>query len=173
MEEIGSTNLENFIDKNKSLLKSDVAVVSDIILSENQPALTYALRGALNMEIELEGQKNDLHSGQFGGAIYNPIQGLCELISKFHFKNGIISLPGFYDDVKIISLKEKSYMKEFGESDDKILYDSGAEFSWGESGYSNYERTTIRPSLSICGITGGYQGTGIKSVIPSESICKN
>ncbi|HKR04878.1 MAG TPA: dipeptidase [Bacteroidia bacterium] len=172
-EEIGSINLKEFIQKNKELLNADVAVVSDMkILSPEQPAITYGLRGALNFEVELTGQKKDLHSGTFGGAIYNPLQALCGMLASLHDENTRINIPGFYDDVNFPSAKERTYAKEFGTTNKSILQDAGTDYAWGEKGFSLYERTTMLPSLSICGISGGYSGEGVKSIIPNKAQVK-
>jgi len=172
-EEIGSENLLRFLDTNSSLLRSDVAVVSDMrILSPVQPAITYSLRGMLSVELEVKGQDHDLHSGNFGGAVCNPLEALCQIISKLHNRNGKITIPGFYDNVLRRGYIERDYMQSRGPSDNAILCDAGAEYPCGESGYSLYERISIRPSLSINGITGGYQGEGPKAIIHSKASAK-
>lgn len=172
-EEIGSPNLKPFLTKNAGKLAADAAVMSDTrMLGPKQPALTYSLRGGLGMEIEMTGPRQDLHSGTFGGAVHNPLQALCEIVARLHDKNGRIAIPGFYDRVRTLDPRERSYMATVGPPDAKILADAGAETSWGEKGFSLYERTTVRPSLSICGITGGYQGEGSKAVIPARASAK-
>jgi acetylornithine deacetylase/succinyl-diaminopimelate desuccinylase-like protein len=172
-EETGSENLFSFIDKHPALLRADTAVVSDMrIPSPGQPAITYALRGMLSMEIKLRGQQQDVHSGNFGGAIHNPIQALCEMLSRLHDTNGRIAIPGLYDTVTERSIDERNYMKATGPSNKKVLQDAGATTGWGERGYSLYERISTRPSLSINGITGGYQEAGSKAIIPSTASAK-
>jgi acetylornithine deacetylase/succinyl-diaminopimelate desuccinylase-like protein len=172
-EEIGSPNLKPFIEGNRRLLTADAAVMSDTrMLAADQPALTYALRGGLSFELEVIGQKSDLHSGNFGGAVHNPLQALCEIISKLHDSDRRIAIPGFYDRVRRWGDTERDFMAANGPSDQQILRDAKAKRAWGEHGYSLYELTTIRPSLSITGITGGYQGVGVKAVIPSRATAK-
>lgn len=169
-EEIGSPNLKSFLENNRRRMACDVAVISDMrILGPNRPALTYALRGALNLEIEVTGPKQDLHSGTFGGAVHNPIQALCEIIARLHDRNGRIAIPGFYHRVRRWSDEERAFMKRMGYPDARILKNACADRGWGERGFSLYERTTIRPALSVTGFTGGYQGPGNKSVIPTRA----
>lgn len=172
-EEIGSPNLKTFLTANAEKLAADAAVMSDTrMLGPKQPALTYSLRGGLGMEIEVTGPRQDLHSGTFGGAVHNPLQALCEMVARLHDKDGRIAIPGFYDRVRALDPRERAYMATVGPSDAKILADASTERSWGEKGFSLYERTTVRPSLSICGITGGYQGEGTKAVIPARATAK-
>ncbi len=172
-EEIGSPGLKEMIQQSPQWLKADVCVVSDMsIPSPEQPAITYSLRGMLSLELEVRGQKQDLHSGTFGGAVYNPLQALCGIIASLHDKNGKIAIPRFYDHVKEKSREEKAYMHVNGRSDGDILRDAGADCGWGESGYSIYERIAARPSLSVNGIKSGYQGEGPKAIIPSLASAK-
>lgn len=172
-EEIGSPNLRPFVERYRNILAADVAVLSDMpIPGPERPAITYAMRGALGLELEVAGPKRDLHSGNFGGAVHNPLQALCEIIANLHDSEGRVKIPGFYDRVKQITKKERAYMACVGPTDGQILSDAQAERGWGERDYTLYERSTIRPSLTINGITGGYQGAGGKSIIPARAIAK-
>ena len=148
-------------------------MISDIaIVSAKQPAITYAMRGALAFELELTGLKQDLHSGVYGGAIPNPLHALSGMLAALHDKHGRVSIPGFYDAVKQWDQAERAYMKKVGSTDQQILQRSGAIRAAGEPGFTLYESTTIRPSLSINGIIGGYQGKGTKAVIPTKATAK-
>jgi acetylornithine deacetylase/succinyl-diaminopimelate desuccinylase-like protein len=172
-EEIGSPNLASFLGANRSTLEAECAVVSDMqIPSPNRPAITYALRGALSVELDARGPKRELHSGVYGGAVYNPLQGLCEIIARLHDRHGRIAIPGFYDQVRQWDSRERAYMAEVGPSDARMLDDAGATRAWGESGFSLYERTTIRPAITVSGIVGGYQGAGVKAAIPARAVAK-
>ena len=172
-EEIGSKNLIAFLSKNDKAIASDVAVISDMrMLAPDRPALTYAMRGALSLELEIRGQEVDLHSGNFGGAVHNPLHALNEIIASLHERNGRVAIPGFYDSVEEITESERDYLKRTGPSDEEILRDAQATRGWGEQGFSLYERTTTRPSLTINGIAGGYQGAGGKGIIPSRALAK-
>jgi acetylornithine deacetylase/succinyl-diaminopimelate desuccinylase-like protein len=172
-EEIGSPNLPKFLERNRHRLGADVAVISDMsIIAPGRPAITYALRGALSVEIEVTGPEQDLHSGTFGGAVHNPLQVLAELIAALHESNGRIAIPGFYNRVRLWSDDERNYMASVGPTDPKLLRDAKASSGWGEFDYTAYERTTIRPALTVNGIVGGYQGEGAKAVIPRRAVAK-
>lgn len=172
-EEIGSPNLTGFIEQNRRLLRAHLVVMSDTrMLGPNRPSLTYSVRGQLGLEIEVHGPRHDLHSGNFGGAVHNPLQALCEIIAQLHDKNRRVAIPGFYDRVRRLSEMERGYMQRNGPRDRQILWDAETEKGWGELGYSLYERVTVRPSLTINGISGGYQGVGGKAVIPSRALAK-
>jgi acetylornithine deacetylase/succinyl-diaminopimelate desuccinylase-like protein len=172
-EEIGSPNLSPLIARHRDALAADVAVVSDMrILGPNEPALTYALRGALSLEVEVSGPGQDLHSGTFGGAVHNPLQALCELVSDLHDAGGRVAIPGFYRRVRPASDEERAYLAQKGPTDEQLLRHAQAAEGWGESGYTLYERTALRPALTINGLRGGYQGPGGKAVIPARAAAK-
>ena len=172
-EEIGSPHLMGFIRRNRRALAADVAVISDSpMLGINRPSLTYSVRGQLGLELELRGPGRDLHSGNFGGAVHDPLQALCELVAQLHDRNGRVTIPGFYSRVRRCSETERGYMRRNGPTDEQILRDAETETGWGEHGYSLYERVAVRPSLTINGISGGYEGTGGKGVIPSRALAK-
>jgi len=172
-EEIGSPNLFPFLQRQKERFAADIAVMSDTrMLAPDQPALTYALRGGLSLELEVSGPRHDLHSGSFGGAVHNPLQALCEIIAQLHDHQRRIAIPGFYERVRQWGADERERMAESGPTNKQILGDAGVRKGWGEQGYSHYERTTIRPALSVTGITGGYQGPGVKAVIPARATAK-
>jgi len=172
-EEIGSPNLSAFMIANRRLLAADCAVISDTqIPAADQPAITYALRGSINFELEIIGQKRELHSGVLGGAIHNPLQALCEMIAQLHDHVGRVNIPGFYGRVRRWDAKERAYMRRVGPSDEKILQDAGAVIGWGEYHFSLYERTTIRPAIIVTGLNGGYQGNGVKAAIPARALAK-
>jgi len=172
-EEINSPNLAAFVERNQRALSADVAVMSDTrFLAPGRPAIAYALRGKLIAELEVRGPNHELHCGNFGGAIHNPLQALCCILATLHDRQGRVAIPGFYNRVRRWRQSEREYMTRTGPSDSEILTDAGAEKIWGEPGYSEYERTTIRPALSINGIVGGYQGDGSKAVIPATAVAK-
>ena len=173
-EELGdSASLQGFLHRNKFALQADAGVISDTrMLGPGRPALGYAQRGNIRFEIEVKGPPHELHSGNFGGAVANPLQGLCEMVASLHDSEGRIAIPGFYDDVREWSEKEREYMAENGPKDREILHDAHVSTDWGEPGYSLYERVTIRPSLSVNGMTGGYEGPGVKTVIPPRALAK-
>jgi acetylornithine deacetylase/succinyl-diaminopimelate desuccinylase-like protein len=172
-EEIGSPNLTPFLARHTHALAADVALMSDMpMLAPDCPAITYAMRGGLSLELELHGPQHDLHSGIFGGAIYNPLHALCDIVANLHDPEGRIAIPGFYDRVCHWSMAERDYMAQTGPSDAQLLHNAQVGTGWGECGYTLYERTTIRPTLTVTGIIGGYQGPGVKAIIPACATAK-
>jgi acetylornithine deacetylase/succinyl-diaminopimelate desuccinylase-like protein len=172
-EEIGSPNIRSFVNRYRHALAADVALVSDTrMLGPDRPAITHALRGGLSFDLEVRGPQTDLHSGNFGGVVHNPLQALCEMIAKLHDNDRRIAVPGFYDRVRRWPEEERNFMARNGPADEQILADAKTAMSWGEDGFSLYERTTIRPSLSVSGAGGGYQGPGVKAIIPSRAFAK-
>lgn len=172
-EEIGSMNLGTFIKENTDLLKCDVIVVSDTAMfSKEQPALGYALRGLCYMQIDLTGPNRDLHSGQYGGSVENPINALADIISKMKDENGHILIDGFYDDVAPLSKEEKDNFEKLPFSDEEYAKGLGVEELAGEKGYSTLERIWSRPTLDCNGIWGGFTGEGAKTVLPSKASAK-
>ncbi len=172
-EEIGSPNLAAFIEGHRDLLRADWVLLSDTnMLAPGRPSLTYALRGSLSVEVEVRGPATELHSGIFGGAVRNPLQALSEILAGLHAPGGRIAIPGFYDAVQPVPAAERAYLRRFATPDAQLLREAGVQAGWGEKGYSLAERTTLRPSLSITGMAGGYQGEGVKSVVPARATAK-
>ena len=172
-EEIGSPSLEGFCKKHKELLKSDIILVSDTsMLSADLPSLTTGLRGLAYWEIEVTGPNRDLHSGHFGGAVANPINVLCNLISQIVDENGHITIPGFYDQVEDIPTKEREMIAEIPFDEEQYKKAINVKALFGEKGYSTIERNSCRPSFDVCGIWGGYTGEGSKTVLPSKAYAK-
>jgi acetylornithine deacetylase/succinyl-diaminopimelate desuccinylase-like protein len=172
-EEVGSPNLKPFVARERRALACDAVVMSDTrMLGPDRPAITYALRGALSLELEIAGASGDLHSGNYGGALHNPAQALSEIIAKLHDPRGRIVIPGFYDRVRCWGRQEREYMARVGPSDKEILHHGRALRGWGEHGYTLYERTTTRPALNVTGITAGHQGAGGKSIVPARAVAK-
>jgi acetylornithine deacetylase/succinyl-diaminopimelate desuccinylase-like protein len=130
------------------------------------------MRGALSLELEVTGPETDLHDGQFGGVVHNPLKGLCHIVEGLQNSSGRITIPGFYDRVREVSAEERAYMASQGPSDEQLLDNARTPRAWGERGYTLYERTTIRPALTISGIAGGYQGPGPKAIIPARAVAK-
>ena len=172
-EESGSANLERFIEQNAKLLKADLVVISDTAqFGRGLPAVTYGLRGIAFVEVKITGPNRDLHSGSFGGSIANPINVLARIIASMHDDDGRVTIPGFYKNVCPISAWEKKQIKRLPFKKEEYLAKVGTKGLWGEKGYSTMERIWSRPTLDINGITGGYQGEGGKTIIPSWASCK-
>lgn len=172
-EEIGSPNLPSFVEENKEMLSSDIIVISDTSMMERgKPTICYGLRGLCGVQIDVKGPSSDLHSGLYGGTIHNPIHALVEIVNSFHNKNGQITVDGFYDKVQELSAAEKEAYEALGIKDDSFIKQLGVKEMYGEEGYTTLERTWVRPTLEVNGIYGGFQGEGIKTVIPSEAHAK-
>ncbi len=172
-EEIGSPSLGAFLEANKDLLRADVILVSDTsMLGADLPSLTTGLRGLAYWEIELTGPKRDLHSGHFGGAVANPINVLCEMLSKMVGEDGKILVPHFYDAVEELSAEEREMIASIPFDEKAYREAIDVEELRGESGYSTLERNSCRPSFDVCGIWGGYIGEGAKTVLPSRATAK-
>lgn len=172
-EEVGSDNLGIFLKTNKEKLKADVILISDTcIISNDCPSLTVGLRGLSYLQVEVTGPNRDLHSGMYGGAVANPINVLCEMIASLKDAEGHITIPGFYDAVAIVSDEERAEMAKapFDLGDYKKALDLSDVA--GEKGYSTNERVSIRPTLDVNGIWGGYIGEGAKTVLPSKAYAK-
>ena len=172
-EEIGSPSLNAFLKAHKELLKADVILVSDTsMLGADLPSLTTGLRGLAYWEIEVTGPNRDLHSGHFGGAVANPINVLCKMMSDMQDNDGRITLPGFYDDVQPVPQAERQMIAQIPFDEEKYKAAIGVKALKGEKGYSTLERNSCRPSFDICGIWGGYTGEGAKTVLPSKAYAK-
>ncbi len=174
-EENGSEGLSNFLKdrQNHALLQADVVLVSDTtLLSLAQPSLTIGLRGIVYFEVEVIGPNRDLHSGIYGGAVGNPINILCQMIASLQDAHYRITIPGFYDNVAVLSEMEQAVLNQIPFSLSKYKESLGIEAVIGEQGYNTVERASIRPSLDINGIWGGYTGAGGKTVLPSKAHAK-
>jgi len=172
-EEVGSTNLGIFVKENKAKLKSDVIIISDTgIIANDIPSITVGLRGLSYVEVEVTGPNRDLHSGLYGGAVANPINILCEMIAKMKDDKNHIQIPGFYDDVEILTAEERAEMAKAPFSLDEYKKALALSDIHGEDGYTTNERNSIRPTLDVNGIWGGYTGEGAKTVIASKAFAK-
>ena len=172
-EEVGSVNLSKFCKDNKEMLKSDVILISDTsIIANDTPSITVGLRGLSYIEVEVTGPNKDLHSGVYGGAVANPINVLSNMIAQMKNDKNVITIPGFYDDVVVVSEAERAEMAKAPFDLEVYKKQLNIEEVDGEEGYSSNERTSIRPSLDVNGIWGGYIGEGAKTVLPSKDYAK-
>ena len=172
-EEVGSEHLAKFCQDHKQKLSSDVILISDTgIIANDIPSIQTGLRGLSYVEVEVTGANRDLHSGVYGGAVANPINVLSKMIAAMHDENNHITIPGFYDDVEELSSDERSAMAEAPFSLDEYKKDLAINDVYGEKGYSTSERASIRPTLDVNGIWGGYTGVGSKTVLPSKAFAK-
>jgi acetylornithine deacetylase/succinyl-diaminopimelate desuccinylase-like protein len=171
-EEVGSPNLEVFIEENKQLLSGDFCLNLDAgILAPDIPSIMFALRGLAYYEIRLQGPAADLHSGKFGGAIENPAYVLCDLIAGMRDKYGQVTLPGFYDSVRPLSEEERRGLASLPQTEQWWLEQSGAK-ALPQDEYTPTERATARPTLEVNGILSGFTGEGSKTVLPATAMAK-
>ncbi len=174
-EEVGSEALNRYLETEAAAekLACDIVVVSDSSqFGRNQPAITYGLRGIAYFELILRGPRQDLHSGVFGGAVANPANALCQMLSALVDQNGRVQVPGFYEDVQALSPQERDQLAALPFDDRSFQKQLGVTALRGEEGYSTLERRWTRPSFDLNGLTSGYQGEGAKTVLPARASAK-
>ena len=172
-EEVGSENLATFVKNNTTKLSNDVILISDTgMISKDTPSITTGLRGLSYVEVEVTGPNRDLHSGIYGGAVANPINILTKMIASLHDENNHITIPGFYNKVEDLSKEEREAMAQAPFSLDAYKKALDIDAVYGEKGYTTNERNSIRPTLDVNGIWGGYTGEGAKTVIASKAYAK-
>jgi acetylornithine deacetylase/succinyl-diaminopimelate desuccinylase-like protein len=172
-EEVGSRNLERFIEDHRDRCRCDVAVISDTAqYGPGMPAITYGLRGIVACEVTLRGPKQDLHSGVFGGSLANPATALARMIGTLHDETGRIRIPGFYDDVLPLTGEERQAFAALPFNEREFTESLGVSEVCGEAGYSTIERRWARPTCDVNGIVGGYTGEGPKTIVPAKASAK-
>lgn len=172
-EEVGSNNLERFLEDNRERVRCDVAVISDTSqYAPGMPAITYGLRGILACELRLTGPNRDLHSGVFGGAVANPANALARMIAALHDDEGRVRIPGFYDEVVPLTDEERRRFAELPFDEAAFLTELGVSAGSGEAGYTSLERRWARPTCDVNGLFGGYTGEGPKTIVPSRAAAK-
>ena len=172
-EEIGSSSLAWFVERNQDKLANDIILISDTgMISNTQPSITTGLRGLSYVEVEVTGPNRDLHSGLYGGAVANPINILTKMIASLHDENNKITIPGFYDKVEDLTDEERTEMAKAPFSLEAYKNALAIDEVYGETGYTTNERNSIRPTLDVNGIWGGYTGEGAKTVIASKAYAK-
>jgi acetylornithine deacetylase/succinyl-diaminopimelate desuccinylase-like protein len=172
-EEVGSKSLSWFVEKNQEKLSCDVILISDTgMISNQQPSITTGLRGLSYVEVEVTGPNRDLHSGLYGGAVANPINILAKMIASLHDDHNHITIPGFYDNVEELTAEERAEMAKAPFNLDNYKKALDLNDVYGEKGYVTNERNSIRPTLDVNGIWGGYTGEGAKTVIASKAFAK-
>ena len=172
-EEIGSPNLDAFILAQHALLQADTVVISDTaMIAKGAPGITHGLRGLVYFQIDVEGTRSDLHSGSFGGAVINPGFALAQIISQLKDRNGRITIPGFYDDVRKLTAEERRALARLPFSERNFQKEIGAPVLFGEKGFTTLERLWVRPTLEINGLYSGFIGEGAKTVLPGRAMAK-
>jgi len=172
-EEIGSPNLDTFLENHKSLLACDLVLNPDAgMLAPDKPTITYALRGMAYFELRLYGPETDLHSGVFGGVVGNPANIISKVIAGMHDNKGHVTLPGFYDNVRKISDEESKQLSKLGMHEEFFLSITRVPALSGEEGFEPVERVGARPTLDVNGLYAGYIEPGAKTVIPAYAMSK-
>ena len=172
-EEIGSPQLSDFISAHRDLLACDLVVSADgSQWQEEQPALVLGTRGLTAVSIDVEGPDHDLHSGTFGGTIANPIHALVHILDSMHDRSGLVMIEGFYDEVRPLTDEERAQIARVPFDEAAYLKETGTQCLFGEPGFTSYERAWTRPTLEVNGIYGGFQGQGMKTVLPSTAHAK-
>ena len=172
-EEVGSENLEMFIESHKDLLKCDGVIISDsAMFAPGLPSILSSLRGLAYFQIDVKGPAGDLHSGSYGGAVVNPAMALARILATFHDADGHIAIPGFYDSVRAWPDQVRTQMRSLPFTDEGFLHEVGAPALGGEKGYSTLERIWTRPTCEVNGLLSGYTGEGAKTVLPAVAMAK-
>ena len=172
-EEVGSENLEQFLEREKVRLACDAVVISDsTMFAPGIPSILSSLRGMAYLEINVRGATGDLHSGMYGGAVVNPAMALARILASMHDATGRIAIPGFYDDVRPFPDAVRAQMRELPFSDDHLMHEVGVTALGGEPGYTTLERLWTRPTCEVNGMLSGYTGEGAKTVLPAVSMAK-
>lgn len=172
-EEIGGPNLGAFIAAHTDMLACDAVMVSDgALLSMIQPVISYGLRGLVGMEVELRALARDVHSGAYGGNVQNPAVALAQIIAKLKDKKGRVAVPGFYEDVRVMSDDERAELARIPYGKKQVLAETGASKLFGDPAFTINERKGGRPTLEINGMWSGYTGPGSKTIIPATAHCK-
>ena len=172
-EEVGSTNLEPFIQRNQKLLAANAVVISDsAMFAEGLPSIQSSLRGLSYFQIDVQGPSSDLHSGSYGGAVVNPAAALARIIASMHDDNGHVAIEGFYDDISPFPERVISGMRDLPHTDDEFMRGIGVKSLGGESGFTTLEKLWTRPTCEVNGMLSGYTGDGAKTVLPAKAMAK-
>ncbi len=172
-EEIGSDNLEQFVEAQKELLAAEAVVISDsAMFAPGQPSILSSLRGLAYFEINVEGPTVDLHSGAYGGAVINPATALAHILTTLHDENWHVAIDGFYDDVREWNAAIREQMRRLPFEDEHFRQETGAPELGGEKGFTILERLWSRPTCEVNGLLSGYTGEGAKTVLPSKAMAK-
>jgi len=172
-EEVGSENLEAFVERERKLLAADAVVISDSsMFAEGMPSILSSLRGLSYFQIDVQGPSSDLHSGMYGGAVVNPATALARIIASMHDENGHVAIEGFYDDVSPFPDKVIAGMRELPHTDAQFAREIGVTSLGGEKGFTTLEKLWTRPTCEVNGMLSGYTGDGAKTVLPAKAMAK-
>jgi acetylornithine deacetylase/succinyl-diaminopimelate desuccinylase-like protein len=166
-EEIGSKNLNEFLVAHREKFSCDFSLNTDAggMPDADTPSISYSLRGGASFMLNVFGPSHDIHSGEYGGVVQNPIHVLSKLIADLHNENGHVTLPGFYDKVRELDDEERAELAKLPFNDEFLLKHSGAPALWGEPGYTPIERIGARPTMEVVLFQAGQP----KSAIPAKA----
>ena len=172
-EESSSVHLDGWLESNRDRLRSDFAVISDTpFFDGNRPGIVVGLRGLVYFQLDVIGSSIDLHSGGYGGAVDNPINALCGIVAALKGPDGRILVPGFYDDVVELTPGDRAALARLPFDEEQYRESLGVPELHGEPGFTTLERIGARPTLDVCGIWGGFEGEGPKTIIPAHAHAK-
>jgi len=172
-EEVGSENLEAFLEREKTRLACDAVVISDsTMFAPGIPSILSSLRGMAYVQIDVQGANGDLHSGMYGGAVVNPAMALARILATMHDDTGRIAINGFYDTVRPFPDAVRARMRELPFSDEGLMHEVGVSALGGEPGFTTLERLWTRPTCEVNGMLSGYIGEGAKTVLPAIAMAK-
>ena len=172
-EEVGSVNLERFVEQHRDLLAADAVVISDsAMFAEGIPSILSSLRGLAYFQIDVQGPSGDLHSGMYGGAVVNPAAALATIIASMHDSNGRVAIDGFYDNVTPFADRVIQGMRSLPHTDAEFMRGIGVTALGGEQGYTTLEKLWTRPTCEVNGMLSGYTGDGAKTVLPAKAMAK-
>jgi len=172
-EEIGSGHLPTFVAERRGQLAADVVVISDSgFYAPGLPSIAYGLRGLCGLDLHVHGPNRDLHSGEYGGAVQNPLHALADLLAGLHDREGLVTVAGFYDEVRPLDGPERAALARLPFEETEYRRGIGVPATFGEAGYTTTERSSARPTLEVNGMWGGFLGEGSKTIIPAEAHAK-
>lgn len=172
-EEIGSPTMGPFVSANRERFACDLVVSADGgQWAEDQPALALAFKGLCALQIDVKGAYRDLHSGTYGGAVANPIHALAQILASMRGADGKILVDGFFDGVRDLTEDDRARIAAVAFDEDTYRRDLQVDALFGEPGYTTLERAWARPTLEVNGVWGGFQGEGVKTVLPNEAHAK-
>ena len=172
-EEVGSPNFDELLESRRDQLACDVVVVSDTTMwAPDVPSFCVGMRGLVAFDVNVRTATGDLHSGSFGGAVPNPAHLVAELVAKLHTADGRVTIPGFYDDVRPLTEAERTSIEQLPFDEAAFKATAGVQRLHGEIGRTTLERIWTRPTCEVTGITSGYGGVGIKTIVPATANAK-
>ena len=172
-EEIGSPHLPGYVRERAPELACDLVISADgAQWRPDEPSLSVASKGLVAFTIAVEGARDDLHSGRYGGTVANPAQVLAAILASLHDTDGSVAVPGFYDGVTPPSAQRLAQLDAVPFDDELFAAQLGVTETCGEAGYSTLQRLWERPTLEVNGVSGGGRYTVIPHVARGFISCR-